>query len=932
MLKVIKNILSNKKRLFLIIFVLCLVFLPMAAKAGGLASLLLGWSEATLFTIFATILFFPIYVFGTLVSSILIPMLVSVANYNNFLSQEGVTIGWTVVRDLANLFVVAGILLVAIGTLFNIEAYSYKKLLPKLILGAIIINFSKMIVGFMIDISQVITLTFVNGFEDIAAGNLINAIGIGKILSIGLENISSVASDNIGLALLGSLLLGVIVLVVTAAVLVVLIAYFVGRIIILWIAIVLSPLLFVMPFIPGGDKFASQMWGMVSKQLFSGPLVAFFLWLSFTIMAVLDNKTNSIFQGGAVVEEGAKFGAFISQFGTFDNILNFIVVIGLLFTSLMMASQMGAVGGKLAGNLAGKLQEAGKKIAFAPGKLAWSGTKWLGREADKGQRYLQRKFLQNTRVGNFLTGKTKEKKLEEENKRRFEREQIREGKFAGFTLKESIGRVESELLENAELRAKKQADITRVKQEINDLESQRGSMHAFEYQRVMQQKENDLRDHEEELANIDQSGAELKGDARTLGAMKSQIDQETQYDPNRFQWAFSRIAASGLSMNIPKVKEGIKMMKERRHDDEMTGLAGLNHDVASAIWYVPWKKSERKTKEFFEQKASVLEKMEKDKKETDEETDLMTAKLANYYRTGEGDGIVSSMMTLTKDVDFNELFKGPAINKMMPIIRDSLLNRKIKDANGNLRNLNTNEVDQLMDDIRSKGGVNEGYTNHFLDYMLERATDGNEDIANRYRRQIEQLSIMSGSPWLYGNSYYDTQKNKFVSRPVILGQSEDGHLTLRADEDTLLAQAAKTKNLPAGQNASKKAPNAIWRENEEGEMGEMHGSGYAFMLQNLNGAILNQLSERGRESRADFIIKSINNTTGKDSLKKLEKKLEEFANASREEADRMTIGSGYNLRKLVGSQENARKQLEYIRKFMPAIESVHNKKPREENK
>ncbi|NMC51217.1 hypothetical protein GYA54_00615 [Candidatus Kuenenbacteria bacterium] len=384
---------SKIRNISLFVFSLALMFF-LVPRGVFAASGVLGWlydfGTSTIYTIVSTVLYWPIHFLGKL-TSLLIIALVTVAKYNSFLDQQGVTIGWTVVRDLANMFVVLGILAIGVGTLFNLETYSYKKLLPKLILAAVAVNFSKMLIGFLIDISQVITLTFVHGFEQIAAGNLVSAIGIDKMLSLRMGDLSIMGAggDDAALSVLSSLLLGIVVLVVTVAIIVALVVYFVGRIVILWVAIIVSPLLFVLPVIPSGDKFSSQIWNMVTKQLFSGPVVAFFLWLSFLIMNVLKNSTEPILVSNQTTP--VQFQAFASSISTVDGILNFIVVIGLLVTSLMMASQMGAAGGKFAGEMAGKLQQGGKKMLK-------SSALGLGRAADRGFLKLQGGRDENKRI------------------------------------------------------------------------------------------------------------------------------------------------------------------------------------------------------------------------------------------------------------------------------------------------------------------------------------------------------------------------------------------------------------------------------------------------------------------------------------------------------------------------------------------------------
>ena len=66
------------------------------------------------------------------------------------------------------MFFVVVLLIIALATILNQEKYSYKTWLPKLILMAVLINFSKMICGLIIDVAQVVMMTFVNAFKDVS--------------------------------------------------------------------------------------------------------------------------------------------------------------------------------------------------------------------------------------------------------------------------------------------------------------------------------------------------------------------------------------------------------------------------------------------------------------------------------------------------------------------------------------------------------------------------------------------------------------------------------------------------------------------------------------------------------------------------------------------------------------------------------------------
>ncbi|MEK6901501.1 MAG: hypothetical protein AABX37_04105, partial [Nanoarchaeota archaeon] len=64
--------------------------------------------------------------------------------------QEFVKTGWPIVRDIANIFFVFILLWIALATIFDVETYSAKKLLPTFIISALLINFSLPIGTFVI--------------------------------------------------------------------------------------------------------------------------------------------------------------------------------------------------------------------------------------------------------------------------------------------------------------------------------------------------------------------------------------------------------------------------------------------------------------------------------------------------------------------------------------------------------------------------------------------------------------------------------------------------------------------------------------------------------------------------------------------------------------------------------------------------------------
>jgi len=86
--------------------------------------------------------------------------------------------GWAIVRDLCNMFFIVILLVIAFATILRVEGYDIKKMVPKLIIMAILINFSKTICGLIIDAADLIMNAFVSAFTGSMSGNLTTMLGL----------------------------------------------------------------------------------------------------------------------------------------------------------------------------------------------------------------------------------------------------------------------------------------------------------------------------------------------------------------------------------------------------------------------------------------------------------------------------------------------------------------------------------------------------------------------------------------------------------------------------------------------------------------------------------------------------------------------------------------------------------------------------------
>ena len=103
-------------------------------------------------------------------------------------------VGWPFVRDFANMFFILILVFIGLATILKLGDYGAKKALPRLIIIAILLNFSLVIVGFIVDISNIISAGFFYGAKEIGGiGNLGDMVSsgfkyFGKIYDIFLSS------------------------------------------------------------------------------------------------------------------------------------------------------------------------------------------------------------------------------------------------------------------------------------------------------------------------------------------------------------------------------------------------------------------------------------------------------------------------------------------------------------------------------------------------------------------------------------------------------------------------------------------------------------------------------------------------------------------------------------------------------------------------
>ena len=103
---------------------------------------------------------------------------------------------WTIIRDFVNMFFILFLIIMAFGTIFDIQKYNWKNLLPSFLVAALLVNFSLAISRYVIELGNGLSSVFlsqISGFTtDLGAG-----LALGKSIPPGNSNFAFGAINSL---------------------------------------------------------------------------------------------------------------------------------------------------------------------------------------------------------------------------------------------------------------------------------------------------------------------------------------------------------------------------------------------------------------------------------------------------------------------------------------------------------------------------------------------------------------------------------------------------------------------------------------------------------------------------------------------------------------------------------------------------------------
>ena len=302
-------------------------------------------------------------------------------------SVTGIELAWKLFRDLGNIVILFVLLFSAIGIIFRTDNIVPRKTLGKVIIAAFLINFSLFFTKAIIDVSNVFTFTIHNEIQKISETNDDNlVIGVAGSFMNGLDPITIYRSFQKEAALgkpveshiFQQMIFGTIVLLVATFVFLVMAAMLLIRFVILLFLLVTSPIGFVGGLIPKLQKYSTDWWNALLGQAMFAPVLMLFILISILLINSPGFKDALNYSPDLKLVD-SNVGSFLGFAGSgVTGIIQYVVVIGLLITGLVVAK-------KTAGDLGkGAVSWVSKKAgSLAFGATAAAGSYSIGRFGGK---------------------------------------------------------------------------------------------------------------------------------------------------------------------------------------------------------------------------------------------------------------------------------------------------------------------------------------------------------------------------------------------------------------------------------------------------------------------------------------------------------------------------------------------------------------------
>lgn len=319
----------------------------------------------------------------------------AIALGDGLIGIKAVQIGWNIVLQFTNLGFVLAIIVIAFATILRMESYGMKKILWKLVVAALLVNFSLVIAGAFISMSSTLSDVFIgqalgnNGTNlSIALGNAIQPQKLGQVQERDAGFWEKLTNTlNYFFEYLAGLFFVIVFTFLAALAFLTLFIMLLVRIIALMILLIVAPIVWLLWIFPATNKYWKQWWTEFLRWNFFAPVVLFFVYLAVATAAAFQTndvalkdpafeaaltKSQTQYSAAASVNKTIlnpkldSVSSGNSEEGFFGYAAQLLVVLGMLYGGIYVANKFSIYGGNLGVDIA---QSTGK------GAGAWMGRK-----------------------------------------------------------------------------------------------------------------------------------------------------------------------------------------------------------------------------------------------------------------------------------------------------------------------------------------------------------------------------------------------------------------------------------------------------------------------------------------------------------------------------------------------------------------------------
>ena len=244
---------------------------------------------------------FSLSIMFTVLGKLLAAMVVMLAWTINLRVYTNVPIiqeSWKIMRDFANMFFIIVLIVMAYGTIFNMKGYDFRSLMPRFIIIALLINFSLVIGGLIIDATQVLNNTFLTAMGDIS-GRLGQGLNPTDLFPNSADLSETAQAEAIANLLLGSittLVFSIFLLFTFLVSVAVPLTVAIVRIPILWALLIVSPLAWLLSILPATKKTYDNWWKQFLAWNLFLPYYLFFMYFALYFLSKKDEVIRALGQ------------------------------------------------------------------------------------------------------------------------------------------------------------------------------------------------------------------------------------------------------------------------------------------------------------------------------------------------------------------------------------------------------------------------------------------------------------------------------------------------------------------------------------------------------------------------------------------------------------------------------------------------------------